>query len=282
MNGAPPDRVARQQRELPEHDGRPRAGAPAAADPRGGRAPARPRGARRGRRRAAPPVGDRPFAGPRPAWEQAGALIVPDAGPHEAVKLRLLNGTHSLLAYVGSLAGARTVAGAWGDRYGRGRGRATSGARTSADAPRGAGHRHRGRPRRARPPRTARGSRTGWSRSPPTARSRSCRRASPSRRASAWPTARRRAGSRSSWPRGRATCASRRAASRCATRPPSRSSGRSRPRDGHREEAGAVLAVLGEEVAGSAPMADLVVRLAGAHRRRRHDGRAQGGRARLT
>ena len=55
------------------------------------------------------------FAGPRPAWEQAGALIVPDSGPHEAVKLRLLNGTHSLLAYVGGLAGARTVAGAWGD-----------------------------------------------------------------------------------------------------------------------------------------------------------------------
>jgi fructuronate reductase len=55
------------------------------------------------------------FAGPRPAWEQAGALIVPDAGPHEAVKLRLLNGTHSMLAYVGGLAGARTVAGAWGD-----------------------------------------------------------------------------------------------------------------------------------------------------------------------
>jgi fructuronate reductase len=55
------------------------------------------------------------FAGPRPASERAGALLVPDAGPHEAVKLRLLNGTHSLLAYVGALAGARTVAGAWGD-----------------------------------------------------------------------------------------------------------------------------------------------------------------------
>jgi len=55
------------------------------------------------------------FAGPRPAWDQAGALLVPDAGPHEAVKLRLLNGTHSMLAYVGGLAGARTVAGAWGD-----------------------------------------------------------------------------------------------------------------------------------------------------------------------
>ena len=55
------------------------------------------------------------FAGPRPAWEKAGALLVPDAGPHEAVKLRLLNGTHSMLAYVGALAGALTVAGAWGD-----------------------------------------------------------------------------------------------------------------------------------------------------------------------
>jgi fructuronate reductase len=55
------------------------------------------------------------FAGPHPAWEKAGALLVPDAGPHEAVKLRLLNGTHSMLAYVGGLAGARTVAGAWGD-----------------------------------------------------------------------------------------------------------------------------------------------------------------------
>jgi fructuronate reductase len=55
------------------------------------------------------------FAGPRPAWDKAGALLVPDAGPHEAVKLRLLNGTHSMLAYVGGLAGARTVAGAWGD-----------------------------------------------------------------------------------------------------------------------------------------------------------------------
>ena len=55
------------------------------------------------------------FAGPRPAWDRAGALLVADSGPHEAVKLRLLNGTHSLLAYVGGLAGARTVAGAWGD-----------------------------------------------------------------------------------------------------------------------------------------------------------------------
>ena len=55
------------------------------------------------------------FAGPCPAWDKAGALVVADAGPHEAVKLRLLNGTHSMLAYVGGLSGARTVGGAWGD-----------------------------------------------------------------------------------------------------------------------------------------------------------------------
>lgn len=43
------------------------------------------------------------FAGPRPAWEQAGALIVPDVRPYEAMKLRMLNGAHSLIAYLGSL-----------------------------------------------------------------------------------------------------------------------------------------------------------------------------------
>lgn len=50
------------------------------------------------------------FDGPRPAWD---ALFVADSTPHEALKLRLLNGTHSLLAYVGLRLGARTVAGAW-------------------------------------------------------------------------------------------------------------------------------------------------------------------------
>jgi fructuronate reductase len=52
------------------------------------------------------------FDGPRPAWD---ALFVESSAPHEALKLRLLNGTHSLLAYVGSLLGARTVADAWAD-----------------------------------------------------------------------------------------------------------------------------------------------------------------------
>lgn len=45
------------------------------------------------------------FAGPRPAWEAAGAELVADVGPHELRKLRMLNGAHSALAYAGRLAG---------------------------------------------------------------------------------------------------------------------------------------------------------------------------------
>jgi fructuronate reductase len=45
------------------------------------------------------------FAGPRPAWEKAGAELVADVAPYEKVKLRLLNGAHSALAYLGGLAG---------------------------------------------------------------------------------------------------------------------------------------------------------------------------------
>ena len=36
----------------------------------------------------------------RPAWDDAGALFVPDVLPFELMKLRLLNGSHSALAYV--------------------------------------------------------------------------------------------------------------------------------------------------------------------------------------
>lgn len=50
------------------------------------------------------------FAGPRPAWEQAGATLTDDVAPWEQAKLRLLNGTHSLLAYAGRLAGHATLA----------------------------------------------------------------------------------------------------------------------------------------------------------------------------
>ncbi len=45
------------------------------------------------------------FAAARPAWEEAGAQLVADVAPFEAMKLRLLNGSHSTLAYLGFLAG---------------------------------------------------------------------------------------------------------------------------------------------------------------------------------
>lgn len=49
------------------------------------------------------------FAGPRPAWEHAGAQIVKDVRPFELAKLRMLNGSHSTLAYLGLLSGYETV-----------------------------------------------------------------------------------------------------------------------------------------------------------------------------
>lgn len=55
------------------------------------------------------------FAGPRPAWERAGAVLVGDVEPYETAKLRLLNATHSLLAYAGALAGHATIAEAVAD-----------------------------------------------------------------------------------------------------------------------------------------------------------------------
>ncbi|WP_372574302.1 mannitol dehydrogenase family protein [Ruegeria jejuensis] len=45
----------------------------------------------------------------RPQWEAGGAIFVPDVRPYENMKLRMLNGTHSLLAYAGFLAGHRYV-----------------------------------------------------------------------------------------------------------------------------------------------------------------------------
>ena len=41
------------------------------------------------------------FAGPRPRWEIGGAQFVRDVAPFEAAKLRMLNGAHSALAYLG-------------------------------------------------------------------------------------------------------------------------------------------------------------------------------------
>lgn len=45
------------------------------------------------------------FAGARPAWEAVGAQLVADVRPFEDAKLRLLNGSHSMIAYLGQLAG---------------------------------------------------------------------------------------------------------------------------------------------------------------------------------
>ncbi|MEM1077828.1 MAG: mannitol dehydrogenase family protein [Pseudomonadota bacterium] len=45
----------------------------------------------------------------RPAWELAGAIFAPDVTPYEHMKLRMLNGSHSLLAYAGHVSGLDTV-----------------------------------------------------------------------------------------------------------------------------------------------------------------------------
>jgi fructuronate reductase len=49
------------------------------------------------------------FAAGRPAWDAAGATFVREVEPYEAMKLRLLNGSHSALAYLGFLAGYEFV-----------------------------------------------------------------------------------------------------------------------------------------------------------------------------
>lgn len=41
------------------------------------------------------------FAGPRPRWEAGGAELVSDVAAYETAKLRMLNGAHSALAYLG-------------------------------------------------------------------------------------------------------------------------------------------------------------------------------------
>jgi fructuronate reductase len=45
------------------------------------------------------------FCGPRPAWEDVGVQFTDDVRPWELAKLRLLNGAHSAIAYLGALAG---------------------------------------------------------------------------------------------------------------------------------------------------------------------------------
>ncbi len=50
------------------------------------------------------------FAAERPAWELVGAQYVADVRPFEKMKLGLLNGSHSLMAYLGYVAGYETIA----------------------------------------------------------------------------------------------------------------------------------------------------------------------------
>ncbi|MEM7302131.1 MAG: mannitol dehydrogenase family protein [Pseudomonadota bacterium] len=49
------------------------------------------------------------FANGRPQWEAAGALLVSHVAPFEHMKLRMLNGAHSMLAYAGHVAGKTYV-----------------------------------------------------------------------------------------------------------------------------------------------------------------------------
>ncbi|MDO5049049.1 MAG: mannitol dehydrogenase family protein [Actinomycetaceae bacterium] len=49
------------------------------------------------------------FPAGRPDWESAGAQVVEDVEPFEQRKLWMLNGSHSLMAYAGSILGFETV-----------------------------------------------------------------------------------------------------------------------------------------------------------------------------
>lgn len=50
------------------------------------------------------------FSHGRPPWEDVGVQVVVDVTPYKLVKTRLLNGTHTAMAYLGWLAGFRTTA----------------------------------------------------------------------------------------------------------------------------------------------------------------------------
>ncbi|MFD8497463.1 mannitol dehydrogenase family protein [Amycolatopsis sp. NPDC059657] len=55
------------------------------------------------------------FPAGRPSWDKAGAIFVGDVEPYEQRKLRLLNGVHSALAYLGTLCDHETIAEAVAD-----------------------------------------------------------------------------------------------------------------------------------------------------------------------
>ncbi len=49
------------------------------------------------------------FCAGRPYWEAGGAIFASDVKPYEKMKLRLLNGAHSMVAYLGQVAGLEFV-----------------------------------------------------------------------------------------------------------------------------------------------------------------------------
>ena len=119
--------------------------------------------------------------GARPDLGAVGVQLVEDVTPFELMKLRMLNGTHSSLAYLGYLAGHETIADTVADPAFAALRAATSGATRSSRRSR----RRRARisaptPRRSSSATPTRRSGTGPGRSPWTA-ARSCRSASSAR-----------------------------------------------------------------------------------------------------
>ena len=49
------------------------------------------------------------FANGRPEWERVGVQMVPSVAPYEEAKIRILNGSHSCIAWAGTLAGMRFI-----------------------------------------------------------------------------------------------------------------------------------------------------------------------------
>ena len=49
------------------------------------------------------------FANGRPPWDKVGATFTDDVSAYEEIKLRLLNGAHSAMAYLGYLSGMKTI-----------------------------------------------------------------------------------------------------------------------------------------------------------------------------
>jgi fructuronate reductase len=53
------------------------------------------------------------FAAGRPDWTAGGARFVEHAQPYEKLKLRMVNGAHSALAYLGAMAGLARWTAPW-------------------------------------------------------------------------------------------------------------------------------------------------------------------------